>query len=148
MSLRARTPSIERDGSQSSTKQLRFPRSNLPSTKNLTLLIKSSPARTSAKEDFLPVEVVAVGGKPGKTNKSPNRDIWPEEYSYTSKINQVKWGKINNNSSDLVLGSRIVQQWCCLLWLFPEAQQEIGRHDQKGWKLLKLDNIFYNIYAK
>ena len=89
MSLRARTPSMERDGSQSSTKQLRFPRSNLPSTKNLTLMIKSSPARSSAKEDFLPVEVVAVGGKPGKTNKSPNRDIWPEEYSYTSKINQV-----------------------------------------------------------
>ena len=70
-------------------------RSNLPSTKNLTLLIKSQPSKGSTKtkhqEDFLPVEVVAVGGNPGKhSERQPAGDLWPENYTYTSKINQVK----------------------------------------------------------
>ena len=62
MSLRARTPSVERNP-ETSNKQLRFPRSNLPSTKNLTLLIKSEQSKTKTKhhEDYLPVEVVADG---------------------------------------------------------------------------------------
>ena len=107
MSLRARTPSVERNP-DTSNKQLRFPkynikndevfsnskfRSNLPSTKNLTLLIKSQQSKTKTKqqEDYLPVEVVAVGGKPGKqTERQPAADLWPENYTYTSKINQVK----------------------------------------------------------
>ena len=108
MSLRARTPSVERNP-DTSNKQLRFPRfthflfcqffsffkfrSNLPSTKNLTLLIKSQESKTKTKhhEDYLPVEVVAVGGKPGKqSERQPAGDLWPENYTYTSKINQVK----------------------------------------------------------
>merc|ERR1711894_111966 len=91
MSLRARTPSVERIP-DTSNKQLRFPRSNLPSTKNLTLLIKSQESRTKTKhhEDYLPVEVVAVGGKPGKqSERQPAGDLWPENYTYTSKINQA-----------------------------------------------------------
>ena len=48
MSLRARTPSLERRP-EADTKQLRFPRSNLPSTKNLTLLIR--PRRDTQAQD-------------------------------------------------------------------------------------------------
>ena len=67
-------------------------RSNLPSTKNLTLLIKSQESKTKTKhhEDYLPVEVVAVGGKPGKQSERQPADLWPENYTYTSKINQVE----------------------------------------------------------
>ena len=58
-------------------KHLHFPRNNLPSTKNLTLLIK--PRKNAKKDDDnLPVEVVAVGGKVGK---SPVRD-WQLPPSY------------------------------------------------------------------
>ena len=95
LSLRARTPSVERPG-DGSNKSLRFPKSNLPSTKNLTLLIKSrdnnKPSPPSS-DKYLPVEVVAVGGKPGKQPqagaKSPVREVWPANYTYTTKINEV-----------------------------------------------------------
>ena len=75
-------------------------RSNLPSTKNLTLLIKSqeSKKKTQHHEDYLPVEVVAVGGKPGKQSERQTAgDLWPESYTYTSKINQVNKFVIKNN---------------------------------------------------
>ena len=58
-------------------KHLHLPTNNLPSTKNLTILIKP---RKNAKEedDKLPVEIVAVGGK---ATKSPVRE-WQMPPSY------------------------------------------------------------------
>jgi len=58
------------------------------------LLIKSQPSKGSTKTkhqgDFLPVEVVAVGGNPGNhSERQPAGDLWPENYTYTSKINQA-----------------------------------------------------------
>ena len=52
------------------TKLLKFPKTNLPSTKNLTLLIKP---RKNVKEgdENLPIEIVAVGGK---VCRSPTRE--------------------------------------------------------------------------
>ena len=111
MSLRARTPSVERNP-ETSNKQLRFPRSNLTSTKNLTLLIKSQQSKTKTKhhEDYLPVEVVAVGGKPGKQSDSAG-ELWPENYTYTSKISQVGELKIFVQFFVFVSGNNSLQQW-------------------------------------
>ena len=83
MSLRARTPSVERRP-ETDTKQLRFPRSNLPSTKNLTLLIR--PRRDTQAQDsaLLPVEVVAVGGKPGDQAATTG-------HTYTATSSQVQY---------------------------------------------------------
>jgi len=94
LSHRNRTPSLERPIASllpasiprqrslsrppQAHKHLHFPKTNLTSTKNLTLLIKS---RKNAKhgDENLPVEVVAIGGKGGK---SPVRDSWQLLSSY------------------------------------------------------------------
>ena len=88
MSLRARTPSVERRP-ETDTKQLRFPRSNLPSTKNLTLLIR--PRRDTQAQDpaLLPVEVVAVGGKPGDQAAAT-------AHTYTATSSQVQYSSTHN----------------------------------------------------
>ena len=67
--------------------------------------------KTKHHEDYLPVEVVAVGGKPGKqSDRQPAGELWPENYTYTSKINQVGELKILVNVFFFVPGINSLQQ--------------------------------------
>ena len=85
LSLRARTPSMERQ--ETASKQLRFPKTNLGQANNLTLLIK--PSRRAGTDAFLPVEVVAVAGK---VTKSPPREDFGVHSSLYSRRHQVRRG--------------------------------------------------------
>ena len=89
LSLRARTPSTDRLDTPS--KQLRFPKTNLGNSNNLTLLIKPSRKAGSqtGTDGFLPVEVVAVGGK---VSKSPPREPFGGHSFYSRRLNQVRDG--------------------------------------------------------
>ena len=87
LSLRARTPSIDRQ--EAASKHLNFPKANLGTNNNLTILIK--PRRKvggseAEKSDLLPVEVVAVGGK---ISKSPPREGKGGQMMSSRRLKQV-----------------------------------------------------------
>ena len=90
LSLRARTPSTDRQ--QAASKQLRFPKTNLGTNNSLTLLIKPrgkvGEACEAPEDDFLPVEVVAVGDK---VSRSPPKENYGG-HTYTRRMNQVGRG--------------------------------------------------------
>ena len=104
LALRARTPSLDRQ--ETPSKQLRFPKSNLGNTNNLTLLIK--PSRKVGTEDFLPVEVVAVGGKVSKS--SPTENFGGHSF-YSSSTSSRRLNQVSQGLRDLVS--------FCLFWLPP-----------------------------
>ena len=136
LSLRARTPSTDRQ--QTASKQLRFPKTNLGTSNNLTLLIKprrkAGDGGESAQDNFLPVEVVAVGGK---VTKSPPRE------SYGVPLYSRRTVKVLPDSE---MVRQFEDSWLCLgglphraelLGLLPEAEQETGRHDSESGELLR-----------